>query len=390
MSEPLDFRPWSDETKADPYPLYARLRAEAPVRYHEKLGAWTVARHRDVEHALRDWETFSSASGITVGGFAGLKPMIILMDPPRHNELRRLLSRAFTPRRVAVLEERMRAVAADLLDPMVSTGGGDLVVQFARPYPATVIAELLGVDPGDREAFCRWSDAIMLSGSDAAELEAAYGNIFEYFETTVARRRRQQGEDLVSALLRGESAGGGLSEDELLGFCALLLIAGHETMTNFLSLSALTVDRLPGLRRELLEDPGLVVAAVEEMLRFEPPVHGLARTVTADVELGGRIIPKGDMVLLLLGSANRDPGTFGDPDGFDLARVNGDNAAFGLGIHYCMGAGLARLEARVGLEELLRHMPDFTVVADPLRWRTLIPTRGPVDLPVTTTRRQTG
>jgi cytochrome P450 len=382
MPEFRTFRPWSDETKADPYTVYAWLRTEAPVQYHENLGVWTVARHHDVEYALRDWEIFSSASGITVGGFAGLKPMIILMDPPRHNELRRLLSRAFTPRRVAVLEERMRAIAADLLHPMVTAGGGDLVAQFARPYPATVIAELLGVDSGDRDAFCRWSDAIMLSGSDAAELEAAYGNIFEYFETTVSRRRRQQGEDVVSALLRGESTEGGLSEDELLGFCALLLIAGHETMTNFLSLAALTIDRLPRLHRQLVGDPSLLEAAVEELLRFEPPVHGLARTVMADVELGGRIIPKGDMVLLLLGSANRDPLAFDDPDRFDLVRVGGDNAAFGFGVHYCMGAGLARLEARVGLEELLRRMPEFTVIADPLRWRTLIPTRGPVDLPV--------
>lgn len=383
MQESLTFRPWSTAIKADPYPFYARLRAEAPVWFHENLGVWTIARHRDVEDALRDWETFSSASGITVGGFAGLKPMIILMDPPRHNELRRLLSRAFTPRRVAVLEERMRAVAADLLGPIARSGGGDLVAQFARPYPATVIAELLGVDPGDRDAFCRWSDAIMLSGSDAAQLEAAYGNLFEYFETAVTRRRRQPGEDLVSVLLRGESGEGGLNEDELLGFCALLLIAGHETMTNFLSLAALTLDRLPGLRRELLDNPSLVSAAVEELLRFEPPVHGLARTVTVDVEFAGQTIPQGNMVLLLLGSANRDPDAFEDPDRFDLARVAGDNAAFGFGVHYCMGAGLARLEARVGLEELLRRMPQFAVRADRIRWRTAIPTRGPVDLPVT-------
>ena len=383
MEESLTFRPWSTATKADPYPVYARLRAEAPVRFHEDLGVWTIARHRDVEGALRDWETYSSASGITVGGFGGFKPMIILMDPPRHHDLRRLLSRAFTPRRVAVLEERMRAIAADLLGPMLSAGGGDFVAEFARPYPTTVIAELLGVDPGDRDAFCRWSDAIMLSGSDAAELEAAYANLFEYFETAVARRRRQPGEDLVSALLRGESAEGGLSEDELLGFCALLLIAGHETMTNFLSLAALTVDRLPELRRELIEDPGRCGVAVEELLRFEPPVHGLARTVTADVELAGQTIPRGDMVLLLLGSANRDPDAFEEPDRFDLAHVGGDNAAFGFGVHYCMGAGLARLEARVGLEELLRRMPDFVVGADPIRWRTAIPTRGPIDLPLT-------
>lgn len=386
MSEPLVFRPWSSATKADPYPVYARLRAEAPVVFHEDLGVWTVARHRDVEAVLRDWKSFSSASGITVGGFAGLKPMIILMDPPRHDELRRLIARAFTPRRVAVLEERMRSIAAELLAPLAAAGAGDLVAAFARPFPTTVIAELLGVDAGDREAFCRWSDAIMLSGSDAAALEAAYGNIFDYFETTVARRRRQPGEDLVSALLRAEATGTGLTEDELLGFCALLLIAGHETMTNFLSLAAVTLDRLPDVRPQLIGDQGMLAPAVEELLRFEPPVHGLARTAVADVQLGGRSIGQGDMVLLLLGSANRDPDAFDDPDRFDLGRAATGSAAFGFGVHFCLGAGLARLEARVALGELLRRLPDFAVTADPIRWRTAIPTRGPVELPIATRR----
>lgn len=380
-ADPHAFRPWKRETKADPYPVYARLRAEAPVRFQPELGVWTVARHRDVEMALRDWQTYSSAEGITVGGFAGLKPMIILMDPPRHDELRRLLARAFTPRRVAVLEDRMRAIARNLLSPIAQAGEGDLVAGFARPYPATVIAELLGVSPADQDEFCRWSDDIMLSGSDPDALSAAYTRMFEYFETTVARRRREPGEDLVSALVRAGSSGE-LHEDELLGFCALLLIAGHETMTNFLSLAALTIDRDDGLRSALVESPAAMGAAVEELLRYEPPVHALARTATRDTELGGQQIPAGQMVLLLLASANRDPDVFDDPDRFRLDRPAAPGVAFGFGTHYCMGAGLARLEARVALEELLAAMPGFRVTADPVRWRTAVPTRGPVDLPV--------
>lgn len=382
VADPLDLLPWKQRQKADPHLVYERLRDEAPVRFQEHLGVWTVARYHDVETALRDWETFSSAGGITVGGFAGLKPMIILMDPPRHDQLRRLLSRAFTPRRVAVLEERMRAIAVELLEPLVRRGEGDLLAEFCRPYPAIVIAELLGVSPADRTDFCRWSDEIMLSGSDDDAIAAAYADMFDYFETTISRRRREPGEDLVSALVRSESADGALTEDELLGFCALLLIAGHETMTNFLSLAALTIDGDRSIRDALVADDAVIPKAIDELLRFEPPVHGIARTLTVDTVLGEQQLAAGEMVLLLLASANRDPEVFSDPDRFVLDRTPGAGVAFGFGTHYCMGAGLARLEARVAIEELLRAMPDFRVATDQLRWRTMIPTRGPTAVPV--------
>lgn len=381
----LDFRPWRPETKADPFSYYARLRAEAPVRFHERLGVWSLARHADVERALRDWQTYSSAGGITVGGFAGFKPMLITMDPPRHDELRKLVARAFTPRRVAVLEARMRSVASSLLEPLAAAGTGDLLADFARPYPATVIAELLGVSPADQAEFCRWSDEIMLSGADHGVLAEAYEHLFEYFETTVARRRREPAEDLVSALVRAQATEGSLSDDELLGFCALLLIAGHETMTNFISLAAITLQHHADVRERLRSHPEAVAPTIEELLRYEPPVHAIARTLRREVTIDDHVLPAGEMVLLLLASANRDETVFSDADTFDPDRGSA-GLAFGFGTHYCMGAGLARLEARVALDEMLRLVPDVEL-AHPIEWRSAIPTRGPAALPFTTPSR---
>jgi len=379
----MDFNPYSRRLHADPYPVYDELREDYPAWYNPKLKFWAVSRYDDVLGALKDWRTYSSGSGITVEGFTGLKPMIILMDPPRHDELRALLLRVFTPRRIAELEARIRKIACELIDAF-PPGSCDFVKDFAAPYPTTVIAELLGVDRNDRDDFKRWSDDIMTSQSVGANsLSEAYGRIFDYFARIVAERRERPGDDLVSALVCAEADGKRLSEDELLGFCALLLIAGNETMTNFLGNAILTLGRQRSVRDELVADPALLPGAVEELLRFESPVQGLGRTLTRDVALHDQKLRAGERVLLLLGAANRDPRHFEDPDRMDVRREPNSHLSFGFGIHFCMGASLARMEARLALEELLCRHPDYRLATREIEWLRTAPVRGPVSLPLT-------
>jgi cytochrome P450 len=381
----LDFNPYSRRHHADPYPAYAKLRAEAPLARNDRFGFWMLSRYDDVLAALKDWKTFSSAQGITLQPFAGLRPMIILMDPPAQKRIRGILLKAFTPRRIVALEPRIRAIARELVSDLraeIETFGScDFVRAFAAPYPTTVIAELLGVDARDRGQFKAWSDQIMTSASpEAASLERAYDEIFAYFERVVAERRRHPGPDLVSALVAAEEEGKRLSEDELLGFCALLLIAGNETMTNFLGNAMLTLHRHPEARRELADNPALLPSAVDELLRFEPPVHELARTVTRDVELHGETLREGDRVLLLLASANRDERRFADAGRLDLRRDPNPHLSFGFGIHFCMGASLARMEAAVALGELLASTPEHRVLGEQVEWFRTPAVRGPARL----------
>jgi cytochrome P450 len=383
MARVVEFNPYSRRHHADPYPAYAKLRDETPVARNERLGIWMLSRYDDVLDALKDWKTFSSASGITVQAFTGLKPMIILMDPPDQTRIRGILLKALTPRRIDALEERIRRIARDLIAAFSAQGSCDFVRAFAAPYPTTVIAELLGIDVADREKFKHWSDAIMTSASPQADsLAEAYGQIFDYFEGVVAQRRAKPGDDLISALVAAEEQGERLSEDELLGFCALLLIAGNETMANFLSNAMLTLHRQPVAHRSLVADPSSLATAVDELLRFEPPVHELARTLKHDVELRGQKLCEGDRVLLLLASANRDASRFDSPERLILTRDPNPHLSFGFGIHFCMGASLARMEARVALDELLRRIPDYRVTSDEIEWFRTPSVRGPARLPI--------
>lgn len=379
----MEFNPYSRRIAADPYPVYARLREEEPVAWNERFRFWAISRHADVHEALRDWDTWRSGQGITLATFTGLKPMIILMDPPRQVELRRILLKAFTPRRVAGLESRIRAIARELVDGFAGAGSCDFVREFAAPYPTTVIAELLGVDRADRERFKAWSDAIMLSkGPDDGDLKQAYGAIFEYFAGVAEERRARPQDDLVTALVRAEDGGHRLSEDELLGFCALLLIAGNETMANFLGNALWTLHRHADARRTLQADPARIPDALEELLRYETPAPSLGRTLSRDLELHGCTLRKGDRALLLISAANRDPRVFPDPDRFDIERDSSSHLSFGFGIHFCMGASLARLEARVALEEILVRIPDYRVTSDEFPWFHTQSVRGPAELPL--------
>jgi cytochrome P450 len=379
----MDFNPYSRKLHADPYPAYRELRERYPAYRNERHGFWALSRYDDVLGALKDWETYASGRGITLQSFAGVKPMIILMDPPRHDEIRKLLLRALTPRRVAKLEEKLRGIARGLIDGFVEAGECDFVEEFAGPFPTAVIAELLGVDVDDGKTFRTWADTIMLSTAvDAPSLTDTYAQIFDYMGRVIAQRRRNPGDDLVSALLAAEVDGEVLSEDEMLGFCALLLIAGNETMGKLLGNAALLLDRRRDLREELIRDPSLFSTAVDEILRFEPPVQELGRTLTRDVELHGQVLRKDERVLLLIGSANRDPAVFDDPERMDIRRRPNNHLAFGFGIHFCMGASLARLEAQVALEELLARLPDYAVTCAEIEWFRSANVRGPAALPI--------
>jgi len=367
VTKPELFDPYSHELHEDPYPVYRELRDHHPAHLNETRSFWALSRFADVWDAVHDPSTYSSADGIVIGdeGISdqGLLPMMITMDPPRHGQLRGLVSRAFTPRRIAAMESTIRTVATELLDGIVEMSRCDLVQDFAAPLPTIIIADLLGVPRSDRAQFREWSDHLIQLDPDSPGLsEAALlasAALYDYFGGILAQRRRAPRDDLVSALLHAEVDGGRLSEEELRGFCFMLLVAGNETTTNLISNTAVLLAEHPDQRAALVADPSRLPGAVEESLRYDSPVQGLARTLTRDVELHGCAMQKGQKVLLLFGSANRDGREFDDPDRFEITRSIDRQLAFGHGTHYCLGAALARLEARVAYEELLRRLPDY-------------------------------
>ena len=379
----MNFNPYSRSHLGNPHPVYAALREERPVHLNDRPRFWAISRFEDVEAALRQWPIFSSASGITLDGFSGIKPMIILMDPPRQAELRRVLQKAFTAKRIGSQESLIRHTARALLDAIPSEAEVDLVSTFTGPFPIMVIAEMLGVDPCDRDLFKQWSNGIMATtAGDYESLIRNYDHIFDYFRGVVAARRTSPRDDLVTALVQAEVDEHKLTDDDILGFCALLLIAGNETTTNLLGNAATVLAAHPDPRAQIVADMSLLPNAIEEVLRFEGPVPTLTRTTTTDVEIGGHTISAGEKVMLLLAAANRDPRVFDDADRFDIHRVARKHIAFGSGIHFCMGANLARLEARIAFEELLSRFPEYRVTSDTLSYFNTPSIRGPKALGV--------
>jgi len=343
---------------------YRVMRDEVPV-YHDPEGGFVaLSRFDDVWNAVNDWRTFSSAG---VQEADALLPQMIYMDPPRHTALRGLVSRAFTPKRVMDLEGRIRTIARELLHRFVDEGRCDLVPAFAAPLPSTIAGELIGVPEEHLEAFRSWTEQfIAISGPD--DFADAAAKIYSLFGELLAERRRAPRDDLMSALLAAEVDGARLTDEELLGFSFLLLIAGNDTTTSLIGNGAELLARHPEQRRELIDDVSLLPNAIEEMLRIDAPTQELPRTATRDVEVRGTVIPAGSRVLLIWGAANLDDREFDDPERFDIHRTIGRHLAFGHGPHYCMGAAFARLEGRVAFEELLRRIPDYELDGPAVRY----------------------
>lgn len=366
MTVPKIYDPYDPAIYLDPYPAYADLRANAPVYKQPQYGFYVLSRHRHISDVVRDTETFSSAKGITVepNEMESLLPMMITTDPPRHTQLRKLVSKAFTPRRVAEMEADIRRVTRELLDPLVEAGQWDMQVDLSGPVPATVIAEMLGVPGADQAKFREWSDALVRSTSHMDELVedgfAALGELYGYLDDLAHDRRQNPRDDMSTAIVHAEVEGQRLTHQEVVAFLFLLLVAGNETTTNLISNATVLLAHHPDQRRLLVEDPTRIAPAIEEILRFEPPVQSLARTTTREVEIEGTAIPADTKIMLLWASANRDREKFVDPDVFDVQRTIDANAhlSFGLGPHFCLGAGLARLEARVVFEELLDRVGE--------------------------------
>jgi cytochrome P450 len=391
----VEFNPYQPELHQDPYPVYRRLRDEFPVHYNPRLRFWTLSRYADVLAALQDPDRFISGKGVMVGlpegddgKAAASVPLLITIDGPRHTQLRALVSRAFTPRRVARLEPRVRAIARTLLDALKGRHEFDLVRDFSAPLPTIVIAEMLGVPPEDQEWFKEKSTAVAqfdptrIDRTRSAEAMGPALELAGYLAKVLEQRRRESRDDLLSALLAAEIDGQHLSEPELIGFAFLLLVAGNETTTNLISNAAILLDRHRDQRRLLLEDPARIPGAIEEFLRYDSPVQGLGRTTTAPVTLHGVTIPEGGKVLLLFGSANRDERKIPGAERFEVLRDPNPHLAFGFGAHYCLGANLARLEARVAFEELLERLPDYRMTQSRVQRHCSGPIRGALSLPV--------
>jgi cytochrome P450 len=352
--------------RLDPFPLYRELRDESPVLFDAAQGAWHVFRYEDVQHVLSDHTAFSSRMGgrrqQEQGGL--FASSLISTDPPRHRQLRSLVTQAFTPRAVEALEPRIAEIVHGLLDRVADAGSMDLIDDFAYPLPVIVIAELMGIPAEDRDRFRVWSDAMVSQASETggpAPHAVAQQEMAEYFMAMIERRRRTPGEDLISRLLAAQVDGEHLDAMELLGFCALLLVAGNETTTNLLGNAVLTFAERPGTVERLRSESEALPAAVEEVLRFRSPVQSMYRVAAEDVVVSGTSIPAGSRLVAWIGSANRDERQFPDPDAFSAGRHPNRHLAFGQGIHFCLGAPLARLEARIALSAVLERLPGLAL-----------------------------
>jgi cytochrome P450 len=356
--------------------MYAALRDHDPVHHVEDGDYWVLSRFAHVVAAARDTARFSSAQGLTptygdmdLAGLDEIAPMVML-DPPDHTEFRRLVSRGFTPRQVAEIEDDVRSFVVQRLEQLGEPGEHDIAAALFKPLPSFVVAHYLGVPAGDRDRFDGWTEAVVAANADGDPLGAAtaVGELFAYFGDLIERRRLEPGDDTVSALVHAAGVGGdavgGVSPLRILGFAFTMVTGGNDTVTGMLGGAAELLTEHPDQRARLLADPSLVPGAVEEMLRLTCPVQGLARTTTVDVTIDGVTIPAGRKVLLLYGSANRDPREFGpDADACDVTRDIDRFLTFSHGAHHCLGAAAARLQGRVVLEELLARYPRFAVDA---------------------------
>jgi cytochrome P450 len=388
----MEFNPFDPQFRANPYPIYAQLREESPVHIMPEMGFAVVSRYDDVVSVLkRTGEFSSSAMGISTR--SGPQRTVINTDPPDHAHLRNLVNRAFTPRMVADMEPRIREITVELLDAARDRGTFDAVAELAVPLPVIVIAEILGVESSRRADFKRWSTSVMqesrgLDERQLQEMKANFDEFQDYFEEAISARRAAPRDDLISAVVAAEQAEHPLTPDEVLAFVVLLLIAGNETTTNLIGNMLLALVRHPDQLAAVADDQALIPNVVEEALRYDSPVQFLFRKATRDTEIGGVRIKAGTEVVPMFASANRDGARFPEPDAFDVRRNTQGHVAFGHGIHFCLGAPLARLEARVALEETLARMPGIERADEaPLERVNSLFLRGLTALPLTYRRR---
>ena len=382
------------KVRMNPYPLYAELRQNAPVSQVDPGGLWAVARYADVVTVMKNPQLFSS-EGIRrtyrpdwIPDYPMADSMLV-MDPPHHTRLRSLVSRAFGSSVMTRLEPRIRELAQQIAATLPPGQTVDFVEAFSIRLPIAVLGELVGIPPSLHSRLKHWAEVMTQFTSVGPEdtglqerIRAAVAEAREHFEQVLEERRRAPREDLVSDLLRARVDGEALTATDLMGFMFLLLIGGLETTVHLLSTSALKFQEDPALMARLRAEPGLIPRFIDEMLRHSGPVHGVVRLVTDDVELGGVRVPQGARLLLLMASANRDETWFADPDRFDLDRPGPQNLPFGHGVHFCLGAQLARMEARLALEALLARCTRLTLGEEPARWNISLVMRGPTHLPL--------
>ncbi|MGW1596476.1 cytochrome P450 family protein [Streptomyces sp. NPDC002343] len=403
MSQQPVLLPYSDPAfLADPFPLYRRLREEGPVRRAVIAGgleAWLVTRYEDALAALSDPRLSSDVRDASDPRVTAQLPRferesmtstMLRSDPPDHTRLRRLVAKAFTARRVAALRPRVQEIADRLLDAVAPAGRADLVADFALPLPVTVIGELLGVPVDERRDFQRWTDAMLVRGEtlpDPAVVDEAWQRMHAYLTKHLRTKRARLGDDLLSALISAHDEERRLSHDELIAMTFLLLVAGYVTTVNLIGGGIAALLTHPAQLSLLRERPELLPDAVEEFLRHDGPVNpGIARFAREDVRIAGVTIPRGATVVIASAIADRDPARFADPDRLDITRGDSGHLAFGHGIHYCLGAPLARLEGRIAVAAVLRRLPGLALAVPPaeLTWRPG-GLRGPARLPVTFT-----
>ena len=390
----LEFNPYDPAFNADPYPTYHRLRAEDPV-HRTPMGFWILTRYDDVATVLRDARFGRKGFDELIRDRFGkntFNQAMLFRDPPDHTRLRALVSKAFTPRVIEEMRAKIQKTVDRLLDGVRDARAMDVIADLAYPLPVSVISEMLGVPAEDRDLFRGWSadiarslDAIVLpTEPEVVERgNAARHALSSYFRALIAERRRRPQRDLLSDLIAAEEQGDKLSEEELMATILLLFVAGHETTVNLIGNGTLALLRNPNQLEALRRSPALIGGAIEELLRYDAPVQRTGRMPNTDVELGGKRIAKGDLVLSLIGAANRDPAHFAEPDRLDLARADNRHLAFGWGIHFCLGAPLARAEAQAAIGTIARRMPALALATPTPEWREASALRGLKTLPVT-------
>jgi cytochrome P450 len=381
---------FSTEMRRNPYPLYDQMRAVAPLLHVPHFNLGLIFDYDGVKQAVDDHAEFSSAASA-----GGGKPFdwLIFSDPPRHTKWRAIIQRAFTPRMVANLESRIRELSAELLSPFLDRGEMDLAADYATQLPLMVIAEMLGIPLSDRPQFKRWTDAILLlantitGGEQAHHAASAWGaanmEMRPYLAAHLEMRRAAPTDDLLTRLAEAEVDGERLTDEEILGFFQLLLLAGSETTTNLINNAVLCFTEHLDQYSQVTTAPNLIPAAIEEVLRYRSPIQAVFRQTKSDVVLHGQTIPEGSLVLPMIGSANRDPRQFAEADRFDIARASNPHIAFGHGPHFCLGAPLARLEAKIALEDLLSQLNGIRLASDePWEPRAALHVYGPARLPI--------